>query len=154
MPVPNLKAAAAAAMSFALIAVPPAANAEDVRPKPVSASVGNQSNISYSSNARLDAGFWSEANPNGAAVAVYLGNSGDLSPIIIEPNVRRRFAQNGVTNVAFFYEQNDVPRTVFSLHQNGNGYGPMVAPEIGEQIDMVAGQVALRREYPELAQRR
>jgi hypothetical protein len=105
------------------------------------------------SNARLEAGRWSILNPTGAAVAVYLGTAQQLAPDRIERVIRTDFAANNVTNVALFYEQNDVPGTGFSLHQNGNAFGPYRVEEVRQAIPTVAGQVRLVMEHPELAGR-
>ncbi len=134
-------------------AVPMAATMGPERAEAQTASAANVTPISYTDNARRAAHSWSTEHPTGAAVAVYLGNSGDLSPTLIEQSIRRGFARDNVTNVAFFYEQNDMPRTGFSLHENGNGYGPYQAPELRDAIAVVAGQVNLVRQHPELASR-
>lgn len=137
-----------ALVAFGSVSSPQPADAQSAQMQPASVT-----RISYSSNAAVDAGRWSLRNPTGAAVAVYLGTSHDLSPALIEQSVRRGFAKNNVGNVVFFYEQNDMPRTGFSLHENGNGYGPYLATELKNAISVVAGQVNLVREHPELASR-
>lgn len=146
----NVKARAAAIGLGALVAFG-ASSAVSNCAEAQAARAANEPSIRYSSNARRDAWLWSTRNPTGAAVAVYLGTSGDLPPSVIDESIRRGFARNNVTNVVFFYEQNDVPATVFSLHENGNGYGPYRAPELRDAISVVSGQVRLVIEHPELA---
>jgi hypothetical protein len=134
---PNRRLILALALAGSLTGLTPAANARQALVE----------------NARLEAGRWSIRNNTGVAVAVYLGTSGDLPRPQIEESIRRGFGRHGVTNVVFFYEQNDVPRTGFSLHENGNAYGPLVATELKDAIGTVAAQVNLVREHPELGER-
>lgn len=134
-------------------AVPMAATMAPDKAEAQTASAANVTPIAYTANAGRDATRWSAEHPTGAAVAVYLGTSGDLPPTLIDQSIRRGFARDNVNNVVFFYEQNDMPATGFSLHHNGNGYGPYRAPELRDAIAVVAGQVNLVRQHPELASR-
>lgn len=147
MSAPNLRSAAAAAMGAALMLTPMAftskANAEDAQGAPgvTAASYSNTSLVPSASRAAYD---WSNTHPEGAAVAVYLGTADQLPPDVIEQILRADFGQAGVQNVQFYYERIAVQGTGFSLHENGNNYGPYRVEEVRKAVPTVAGQVNLR----------
>ena len=144
MPVPNLKAAAAAAMSFALIAVPPAANAEDVRPTPVAASASPQSSsttlYSTSLSAGGDAARYSDAL-NTIGVVVYYGAGQD--PVRVGDAFVAELERRGVKARAFAAP---VPGDGTSvLYQIGaDGLGPLgvntAAANMSRAIELSKGR--------------
>ena len=138
-----------AAVPVATTMAPESAEAQTAQ----SATPASFESVRLSRDATIDAGMWSKKNPTGAAVAVYLGTAQQLTPDRIERVIRTDFAANNVRNVAIFYEENDVPGTGFTLHQNGNAFGPYRVDEVRQAIPTVAGQVRLVMEHPELGGR-
>ncbi|MCU7860897.1 MAG: hypothetical protein KZQ86_13950 [Candidatus Thiodiazotropha sp. (ex Lucinoma kastoroae)] len=66
---------------------------------------------------------WSEKNPNGVAVAVAMGTKPVVTDVQIKEVLSRDFTKHGVTNIKFFFEQNDTPATRITFHVRGGTEG-------------------------------
>ena len=50
----------------------------------------------------------------------------------------RDFQYFGVEHIRFFYEQNDVPASVMTLHVRGGTEGPFVIDDVRQQVKSIA----------------
>lgn len=107
-----------AAIGLALAPVG-AATAQDAQPQ----QQAEFTQVAFSDNASQAAHLWAQRNP-GIAVAVMLGTDSRVSPEQIEQILTREINGAGVREVAFFYEQNNVPGTVVGYSYQGGGQGP------------------------------
>lgn len=81
---------------------------------------------------------WSENNPFGVAVSVRMGTQPAVTDSQIKMVLTSDFAHYGVTNVKFFYEQNDVPASVIRLHVRGGTEGPFIISNVRQEIELIA----------------
>lgn len=81
---------------------------------------------------------WSEQNPNGVGVAVRMGVKPAVTDDQIKMVLTRDLAKYGVTNIKFFYEQNDAPANLIVLHVRGGSEGPFLIGSVREKIAFVA----------------
>lgn len=81
---------------------------------------------------------WSEKNPNGVAIAVRMG----VEPIATDNEVKgiltNDFKYYGVTNIRFFFEQNDAIATGIAFHIRGGTDGLYRVTEMREQVSKLA----------------
>ena len=75
-------------------------------------------------DARMAADAWTEMHQDGIAVSVILGPAHvELTPERIQEVLTADFSEEGFTNIAFFFEKNDVGGHVGDFHLKGNSYG-------------------------------
>ena len=105
-------------------------------------------------DAGIEAQAWSLKNP-GIAVGVILGSETNFTPQQVESGLRRSFAEAGVTELAFFFEQNDKPSTIVVYCYSGGTDGPFLlgksqaeAKKSAKQYLFQQSNPALRYEYP------
>lgn len=81
---------------------------------------------------------WSEKNPNGVAVGVAMGVKPAVTDEQIKMVLTHDLTKHGVKNIKFFYEQNDAPASVITLHVRGGSEGPFLIGNVREQIPSIA----------------
>ena len=81
---------------------------------------------------------WSEKNPNGVAVGVAMGVKPAVTDDQIKTVLTHDLTKNGVKTIKFFYEQNDAPASVITLHVRGGLEGPFLIGNVREQIPYIA----------------
>lgn len=98
---------------------------------------------------------WSLKNP-GIAVAVLLGTESKFTPAQVQSGLRGSFAEAGVTDLMFFYEQNDMPSTGVVYYYSGASDGPFIlneaqveAKKSAKQYLFQQGNPITRYEYPD-----
>lgn len=138
-------------LATALTVSPPAsteAQAEQVTAKPCT-----QADIKMSNDAAVDALVWSQkkANTNGVAMSVFLGTQSKVTPQQICEIVRSDFAKNGISQVEFFFEQNDVPSTGAAFANRGYSHGPYDLGVVRKQIPELAAQMKFEQSNPVFA---
>jgi len=85
---------------------------------------------------------WSEKNPNGVAIAVAMGTKSIAIDDFIKEVFVRDFAHFGMTNLKFFFEQNDVPATGVTFHIRGGTEGPYFLAEAKREVSRTAKRAA------------
>lgn len=85
---------------------------------------------------------WSEKNPNGVGIAVAMGTQPVVTDDQIKTVLTRDFAAHGMTNIKFFFEQNDAPATGITFHIRGGTEGLFMIDNVREQIPAVARRAA------------
>ena len=77
---------------------------------------------------------WSEKNQNGVAIAVRMG----LKPAVTDDEIKmvltRDFEKQGLTNVRFFFEQNDAPANLIFFHIRGGTEGPYLIDSVRQAV--------------------
>ena len=81
---------------------------------------------------------WSEKNPFGVAVSVRMGTRPAVSDDQIKMVLTRDLNHHGITNVQFFYEQNDAPASGMALHVRGGTEGPLDISNVRQEIGKIA----------------
>ena len=91
---------------------------------------------------------WSEKHPFGVAVSVRMGTRPAVTDDQIKMVLTRDFEHYGVTQIRFFYEQNDVPASVMKLHVRGGTEGPFVIDDVRQHVRSIADRA--KNENPAL----
>lgn len=81
---------------------------------------------------------WSENHPFGVAVAVSMGTEPAVTDAQIKMVLTRDFKHYGIDHIKFFYEQNDVPASVMTLHVRGGTEGPFVISNVRQEVEGIA----------------
>jgi hypothetical protein len=85
---------------------------------------------------------WSEKNPNGVGISVAMGTQPVVTDDQIKTVLTRDFAAHGMTNIKFFFEQNDAPATGIGFHIRGGIEGLFMIDNVREQIPAIARRAA------------
>lgn len=83
---------------------------------------------------------WSEKNPNGVAIAVAMGSQSAATDDQIKEVLIRDFKNNGLSNLAFFFEQNDAPASGMTFHVRGGTEGIFTISDVRQQIPPIANR--------------
>ncbi len=82
--------------------------------------------------------IWSGENPNGVGISIRMGTQ----PVVTDDNIKevltRDFKKHGVTNIKFFFEQNDAPATGVAFHIRGGMEGLFLISNVREQVAGIA----------------
>lgn len=92
-----------------------AATAEDAQ-RVVPATAAAATTISFVENADNAATIWNANNPDGIGVAVYMGTETDLTPEQLRVGLTNVANSGGISDIEFFFEQNDTPANSFALY--------------------------------------
>ncbi|CAA0121083.1 Uncharacterised protein [Halioglobus japonicus] len=83
---------------------------------------------------------WSEENPNGVAVAVAMGTESIVTDGELKYILTNDFSYYGVSNVRFFFEQNDAPATGVVFHIRGGSDGIYRVTEMRKHVAELAAR--------------
>lgn len=81
---------------------------------------------------------WSVENPNGVAVAVAMGTKPVVTDVQVKEVLSSVFSKHGVTNVKFFFEQNNTPAIGITFHVRGGTEGIFLIDNVREQVPIIA----------------
>ncbi len=81
---------------------------------------------------------WSEKNPNGVGISVAMGTQTRVTDDQIKTVLTRDFKKVGMTNIKFFFEQNDAPATGIAFHVRGGTKGLFLIDNVREQVAGIA----------------
>lgn len=81
---------------------------------------------------------WSEQNPSGVAVSVAMGAESAVTDAQIKQVLTHDLRKHGVTNIRFFFEQNDARSSVIAFHVRGGAEGPYHIGNVREEIPAIA----------------
>ena len=81
---------------------------------------------------------WSERNPNGVAVSIRMGMKSAATDDQLKNVLLSDLKYYKVEKIQFFYEQNDVPASIFFLHVRGGTEGPFLIGDIRGKIQTIA----------------
>ena len=87
---------------------------------------------------RIAGSRWSEMRPNSVAISVRMGTQPAVSDLDIKRVLTRDFAKYGVTNLKFFYEQNDAPACGIAFHVRGGTEGIFLISDVRSQVEAIA----------------
>jgi hypothetical protein len=87
---------------------------------------------------KIAGSIWSEQNPNGVAVAVRMGTKSAATDDQIKMVLTRDLMKHDVTNIKFFYEQNDAPASGIFLHVRGGTEGIFTIRDVRQKIPAIA----------------
>lgn len=85
---------------------------------------------------------WSEKNPNGVGISVRMGTQPAVTDDQIKTVLTRDFKKFGMTNIKFFFEQNDVPASGITFHIRGGTEGVFTIDDVREQVAGIARRAA------------
>lgn len=85
---------------------------------------------------------WSEKNPNGVGISVAMGTQSGVTDDQIKTVLTRDFKKHGMTNIKFFFEQNDAPATGIAFHVRGGTQGLFFIDNVREQVAVIAKRAA------------
>jgi len=85
---------------------------------------------------------WSEKNPNSVGISVRMGTQPVVTDDQIKTVLTRDFASHGMTNIKFFFEQNDAPATGIGFHIRGGMEGLFLIDNVREKIPAIARRAA------------
>lgn len=85
---------------------------------------------------------WSEKNPNGVGIAVRMGTQSGVTDDQIKTVLTRDFKKYGMTNIKFFFEQNNMPASGITFHVRGSTDGVFVIDNVREQVGVIAKRAA------------
>jgi hypothetical protein len=85
---------------------------------------------------------WSEKNPNGVGISVAMGTQPGVTDDQIKTVLTRDFKKAGMTNIKFFFEQNDAPATGISFHVRGGTTELFLIDNVREQVAVIAKRAA------------
>lgn len=85
---------------------------------------------------------WSEKNPNGVGISVAMGTQPVVTDDQIKTVLTRDFAAHDITNIKFFFEQNDAPATGIGFHIRGGMEGLFLIDNVREQVAGIASRAA------------
>lgn len=77
---------------------------------------------------------WSVNNPSGVAIAVAMGTQAVVTDDQIKEVLIRDFKNNGLTNLKFFFEQNDTPASGITFHVRGGTEGIYLIDNVRDKI--------------------
>lgn len=107
------------------------------------------SSVRLSDTSNREAMEWSKTYP-GIAVNVILGTESKITPQQIEEVLNQEFAEAGVSEVVYFYRQNDMRSTVVVYYYSGSSDGPFVLNEAREEARKSASQYLYQQSHPAL----
>ncbi len=81
---------------------------------------------------------WSEKNPNGVGISVAMGTQTRVTDDQIKTVLTRDFKKLGMTNIKFFFEQNDAPATGIAFHVRGGTKGLFLIDNVRDQVAGIA----------------
>ncbi|MBL8500631.1 MAG: hypothetical protein JNL77_08650 [Nitrosomonas sp.] len=81
---------------------------------------------------------WSEKNPNGVGISVRMGTQSGVTDDQIKTVLTRDFKKHGMTNIKFFFEQNDAPAAGIAFHVRGGTEGLFFIDNVREQVAGIA----------------
>jgi len=81
---------------------------------------------------------WSEKNPNGVGVAVRMGTQPAATDDQIKMVLMRDLQKHGVSEIKFFYEQNDAVASGITFHIRGGTEGVFTIGNVREKIPALA----------------
>jgi hypothetical protein len=105
--------------------------------------------VKLHADAGIEAQLWSLKNP-GVAVGIILGTQSKITPEQIEQVLKAEFAEAGIGNVEFFYEQNDAPSTGVVYCYSGATDGPFILNVAREEARNSASQYLFQQSDPAL----
>lgn len=85
---------------------------------------------------------WSEKNPNGVGISVRMGTQSGVTDDQIKTVLTRDFKKHGMTNIKFFFEQNDAPAAGIAFHVRGGTQGLFFIDNVREQVAVIARRAA------------
>lgn len=85
---------------------------------------------------------WSEKNPNSVGISVAMGSQPVVTDDQIKTVLTRHFKKHGMTNIKFFYEQNDAPASGIAFHIRGGMEGFFLIDNVLEQVAGIAKRAA------------
>jgi len=85
---------------------------------------------------------WSEKNPNGVGISVRMGTQSGVTDDQIKTVLTRDFKKHGMTNIKFFFEQNDALAAGISFHVRGGTQGLFFIDNVREQVAVIAKRAA------------
>ena len=85
---------------------------------------------------------WSEKNPNGVGISVRMGTQSGVTDDQIKTVLTRDFKKVGMTNIKFFFEQNDAPAAGISFHVRGGTTELFLIDNVREQVATIAKRAA------------
>lgn len=94
----------------------------------------------YATCVGLAAMRWSKKHPFGVAVGVSMGTEPAVTDDQIKMVLTRDFKANGVNHVKFFFEQNDVPASVMTLHVRGGTEGVFNISNVRQEVKGIANR--------------
>lgn len=89
---------------------------------------------------RVAGSEWSEENPHGVAISVRMGTKPVVTDDEVKQVLTRDFAEHGVTNVRFFFEQNDTPAIGIAFHVRGGTEGIFLIDNVRDSVASTAAQ--------------
>ncbi len=91
---------------------------------------------------RVAGSEWSEKNPNGVGISVRMGTQPVVTDDQIKTVLTRDFKKHGMTNIKFFFEQNDAPASGIAFHIRGGTEGLFFIDNVREQVENIAKRAA------------
>jgi hypothetical protein len=85
---------------------------------------------------------WSERNPNGVGISVRMGTQPGATDDQVKTVLTRDFKKFGMTNIKFFFEQNDAPATGIAFHIRGGTEGLFFIDDVREKVESTAKRAA------------
>lgn len=97
-------------------------------------------NVSMSLDADRAAYQWAQNNPRGVAVPVHLGRDTTVPVQNIETILRRDFAEYGIQQVEFFYEDAGIGGSALAYVTRNQIYGPFALQDARSYVAQTANQ--------------
>lgn len=85
---------------------------------------------------------WSEKNPSGVGISVRMGTQSGVTDDQIKTVLTRDFKKFGMTNIKFFFEQNDALAAGIAFHVRGGTEGLFFIDNVREQVAGIAKRAA------------
>ncbi len=92
----------------------------------------------YATCVGLAAMRWSKQNPFGVAIGVRMGTKPAVTDDQIKMVLTRDLNHYGITNIKFFYEQNDAIASGITLHVRGGTEGVFMISNVRQEIELIA----------------
>lgn len=105
------------------------------------AQEASSSNIELMPDADRPAYLWAQANPTGVAVSVHLGRDTTVAAERIEAVLRQDFAESGIANVRFFFEDSGPGNSSLAFLTRNHVFGPFRLSEARNQVGETARQL-------------
>ena len=86
----------------------------------------------------IEGSIWSEKNPNGVAVSVAMGVKPAATDDQIKTVLTEDLRHYGVSNIKFFFEQNDARSSIIALHVRGGTEGLFHIGNVRDEIPLIA----------------
>ena len=83
-------------------------------------------------------------------MGVILGTDSKFTPKQVESGIRRSFNEAGINDLAFFFEQNDMPSTIVVYCYSGATDGPFILNESQAEAKNSARQYLFQQSHPAL----